>query len=266
MNRLDAAIEKYSEIAKYYTIYIDKPKFRRNRRIGTYERVQGYKKRSKKVIKHGIPKTTIQKIASWDPSKNYKYLDWILSTKLKLKLSYSTIEQFVILFHKAPQKFTYKNIYQYKTKRDILFDLHNASLSFSKSEHKKMGSYVVEETDDYKIIIPHTIEASKLYGSGTKWCTTNEKSFDFYNSSGTLYYCIVKNPRIIKFQEIKRNHMKIAIFIRGRGYFSKLISQLFLSDDSSLMNPEIIKDAYNNVDFFSKCLSHYYLFVLKRKS
>lgn len=254
MSRITDAIEKYGEVAKYTTLWVNKPRLRRSRRFGHTEVVNGYYKRIKSVTKHGIPKKRISQIALWDPSPNQKYLDWILSTKINLKLNYGTIQQFIILFHKAPQKFTYKDIYQYKTKRDILFDLHNASINLSKREVKNIGAYVIEETKDYKVIIPNTIEASRLYGSDTKWCTTQKNHFDFYNKEYIIYYCLIKKPSIVKLQSISHRLMKVAVIIHRET--QRL--QMWFSDDKQFDFPESLKNSYTTgVDFYTICLNHF---------
>ena len=50
------------------------------------------------------------------------------------------------------------------------------------------------EDDTWKVIIPKSEEASCLYGSNTKWCTTGREKnmFNAYNSEGPLYIFINK--------------------------------------------------------------------------
>jgi hypothetical protein len=51
---------------------------------------------------------------------------------------------------------------------------------------------VVLDNERFKIVVPLTFEASKLYGTGTKWCTTNKTHYDNYMGRGILYYIIDK--------------------------------------------------------------------------
>lgn len=51
---------------------------------------------------------------------------------------------------------------------------------------------IVFEDDNWKILIPLSFESSKLYGTGTKWCTTQKTYYDNYMRDGFLYYIIDK--------------------------------------------------------------------------
>ena len=64
----------------------------------------------------------------------------------------------------------------------------------SQKDVKKEGAEVVYEDDEWKIIIPHTKEASCIYGANTKWCTAGKNSnmFKYYNDKGRLYININK--------------------------------------------------------------------------
>jgi len=64
----------------------------------------------------------------------------------------------------------------------------------TQSEVKKEGAEVVYEDAEWKIVIPHTEEASCIYGAHTKWCTAgkNGNMFEYYNKRGPLYININK--------------------------------------------------------------------------
>ncbi|TFH41830.1 MAG: DUF3641 domain-containing protein, partial [ANME-2 cluster archaeon] len=59
----------------------------------------------------------------------------------------------------------------------------------SKKEIKEMVINVFEN-EKWLIIVPKTLESSRLYGMGTKWCTTQKNHFESYNKQGFLYYLI----------------------------------------------------------------------------
>ena len=67
MNRLEKAIQKYGEIAKFTDAQT-------TTKYGDTEL-----NRIKIITKKGIPVKTINNLSKWDPSGNNKYLDWILS-------------------------------------------------------------------------------------------------------------------------------------------------------------------------------------------
>ena len=86
-------------------------------------------------------------------------------------------------------------------KRDInaygsVMDLMRAvSDQRSSMDVKKEGAEKVYEDSDWVVIVPHTEEASKLYGKGTRWCTAadNDNWFNYYNNQGPLYINVDKN-------------------------------------------------------------------------
>jgi hypothetical protein len=64
----------------------------------------------------------------------------------------------------------------------------------TQSEVKREGAEVVYEDGEWKIVIPHTEEASCIYGAHTKWCTAGREHnmFNYYNKRGPLYININK--------------------------------------------------------------------------
>ena len=64
----------------------------------------------------------------------------------------------------------------------------------SQKEVKREGADVVYEDAKWKIVIPHTKEASCIYGANTKWCTAGREKnmFDYYHKQGPLYININK--------------------------------------------------------------------------
>jgi hypothetical protein len=79
------------------------------------------------------------------------------------------------------------------------FDEINNAVSIAEitAQSKNLEKQVklVYEDDEWLFIRPLTFNASKKYGSNTKWCTTTESSpeyFTKYASRGVLIYCINK--------------------------------------------------------------------------
>ena len=64
----------------------------------------------------------------------------------------------------------------------------------TQSDVKREGADVVYEDSEWKIVIPHTKEASCIYGANTRWCTAGREDnmFDYYNKEGLLYININK--------------------------------------------------------------------------
>jgi hypothetical protein len=234
MNRLENAVNKYGEIADF-------------------KKVDKNKQTVKIIHKKGIPVKTIQDISKWDPSGNNKYLDWILSRKTDTSLTYKTLKEFVSFFHTSPSKFTKKNIYQYQDENDIMNDLKNIPNKLSKSEIKKFGATIVNDTPEYKIVIPTTYLATKMYGSATKWCITTDKSkvFEKYASINQIYIVIIKDKSIIN-EKVGNRYHKLAILISFIDHYWVTIYDAL---DKSITKSDL-KKIYN-VDFLSICQKHF---------
>jgi len=69
---------------------------------------------------------------------------------------------------------------------------------------------LVYEDDEWLFIRPLTFNASKKYGSNTKWCTTTESNpeyFTKYASRGVLIYCLNKKSgyKVASFRSLDKN-------------------------------------------------------------
>lgn len=253
MNRLDIAIKNYGEVAT-----------KQSKFMSGVDRLGYYKVPQKTIIKKGVGIKTIRQLSKWDPSGNNKYLDWILNRKLNTKTKLDTLKDFVSCFHKMPHKFRYSDIYKYKTDEDITTELTALPNRLSKSEIKMYGAILIAETDQYKIVIPKTHMAAKMYGSGTKWCLTaaNPSTFNSYYESQIIYFCIVKDHSIIKIPNDMHNsdrklvyswYHKLAISF-GRHNINHL--QIWDAKDNPFHNLNDLPYRYS-VDFYTICRNHY---------
>jgi hypothetical protein len=70
------------------------------------------------------------------------------------------------------------------------------------------------DTDEYCIVIPLSYEASKIYGAGTKWCTTQEKYWLDYIGKYKLIYIIQKTTNEkYAISRMKDNNTKIQAWL-----------------------------------------------------
>jgi hypothetical protein len=174
-----------------------------------------------------VPSEVIEEFASNDPSGTNKYLDWMVYTK-SIGIGTSNVIKNINLFHKninkltkeffdefikenkfewlltdnSPVAKTFQNIYKSPKDINTYKDYGIASVIFksvdnvlSKSDVKKLEANVLYNSDDLLIMIPKSHRASCYYGAGTKWCTTNKESDDYfknYTNKGTLIYVINK--------------------------------------------------------------------------
>ena len=92
-------------------------------------------------------------------------------------------------------------------------ELHNSlSLAEMIVQTKEMEKQIkiVAEDENWLILRPLTFEASKKYGSNTKWCTTTENNpeyFNKYSKRGVLIYIINKSTgyKVASFYSLDKN-------------------------------------------------------------
>lgn len=81
-----------------------------------------------------------------------------------------------------------------------------------KTDEKKFSKMVIKhyETDDWLLVRPLTWSASKKYGAGSKWCTTQSHNYRYfydYSENAALIYCInLKTGYKVAFHEPIDNH------------------------------------------------------------
>lgn len=56
------------------------------------------------------------------------------------------------------------------------------------------GVTIISDTSEYKVVVPHTVEASQYYGRNTRWCTAAKMGnmFGEYAAAGDLYIILDK--------------------------------------------------------------------------
>jgi hypothetical protein len=173
-------------------------------------------------------KETINYLSEKDPSGNNKYLDWLCKQVFLNGFSMFDLIDDVDFYHnnlnritkdfienitsikKTPISYLSDEKKILKNPKDINSFSNIRSLEFFVSELEKFKTKGEIKKDDQKsksinrllntnevlVIEPLTVESSCKYGSGTKWCTSADKSenqFINYSKSGSLIYIIKKN-------------------------------------------------------------------------
>lgn len=135
------------------------------------------------IIKYPNIDWTILK--SFDPSPNFKYLDFI--GKNHSYCIANKLRQLLIKFEQKKNVLPEKDINKYTAK-----SLEEAleKLELSRKETKSTG--VVEVIDpripkEIKIYLLEGYRAAKQYCAGTKWCISKKSTFYDYCSDGNLY-------------------------------------------------------------------------------
>lgn len=149
--------------------------------------------------------------AEGHPGKKGKYTQWLLHAYQKGTITTESLNECYFLldvFHRFRQLLEEKDIMKYDTLqklRDALdpflddpyANKHETSKAMRIRKIKE-GAEKVYEDEDWAVFVPHTWEASRYYGKGTRWCTAYDSSdnyFNQYNSKGPLYININRRTK-----------------------------------------------------------------------
>ena len=156
--------------------------------------------REKYLITNQISDEEFNLIKDLDPSKNFKYVEKMIDVYVKESPSLEELANTFKDFDEMSKKNQLKNsdITSYGSFSDILDTTQNTFSEYKeKIETKAKGNEVdiVYEDDKVLVLIPRTHEAVCKYGSGTKWCITEEDPEHYLNylsKSITHYFVIMK--------------------------------------------------------------------------
>jgi len=156
--------------------------------------------------RYGVAERAAVLIGRMDPTDNQKYVEWLFKVRYvsigngRYRLNgefpatmEGAVRDALIWFErnlngKIPTEF--RDINKFKTIGEFLRKVQELATP-SRSEIKN-DVRVVFEDESWKIVVPLSFESSKLYGTGTKWCTTQKTYYDNYMRDGLLYYIIDK--------------------------------------------------------------------------
>ena len=179
-----------------------------------------------------IERNTFNEIVEADPTTVLKdskigvYCKWLLklytNKNLKLEDLYKATE-YISAFHQFKHKITNRDINSYKSLPE-LFEvvepfLEKEDVRFTNEDERKLAGQFKEvfRNEKYRIIIPLTLDASKYFGKGTEWCTTNTNMFKKYTkkqtndiSSKNLYIFYTENPKDrLQFHFFENQYMNV---------------------------------------------------------
>ncbi len=162
-----------------------------------------------------IPKDDYNKIVESDPTfksdKKQKgiYTQWLLDLYKAKKLPLEDIYK-ATNYLKIYQKFKHAIKADFNNLKSLqdLYELvepfeEKEEYIFSNDEERRLSKQFKEvfRNSKYRIIIPFTLGASRYFGKGTQWCTTNTDQFKFYTKTQTeditvdnLYIFYTENP------------------------------------------------------------------------
>ena len=149
----------------------------------------------------------IDVLADLDPSKTNKFLPLLIK---RFKEEYDSFKKYVgyeisglvgsenlralkdFNEHLDNNRTKIKDISLIKDFRDLHEQLVYAELKLKKRDLKKEIN-ILHKDNEWLVLKPLSYEASKIYGGGTKWCTSSreeDKSFYNYSNDGVLLYVI----------------------------------------------------------------------------
>ena len=149
-------------------------------------------------------KWDLEFIQGLDPSNNSKYLMFLARELDKVRGEFTdeymfndwggVVKKLLGHFHRYPEKYTERDIFNYESVEALSKSYKESLENVSKRELKKTGGQKIYQDGDYLVVIPTTKEASCLYGSGTKWCTTQDSGsyYRAYSRRGVLFYMLSK--------------------------------------------------------------------------
>lgn len=149
-------------------------------------------------------------ISSLDPTNTYKYVEFLIKNFKNGNIYYSSnTDEFkrylgtLILGSKEIEilnefeKHSRANRVKEKdiSKYDSFLQLETqVKIAEEIEKRKTLEKQILKlhEDDTWLILTPLSFDASKVYGSNTKWCVTEEKYWESYLSTHRLIYCIDK--------------------------------------------------------------------------
>jgi hypothetical protein len=148
----------------------------------------------------------IDVIAKVDPSDSYKYAEFLIkwfkelyNDKLYLGIELIGEENVVVLNefekHSKCNRIEKKDIGQHKSFTSLKIEVEKADEIVKLKELEKQTKKIYDD-GDWLAIIPLSFEASKSYGSNTKWCTTQEEHWDRYIKNYKLIYLIQRSSDV----------------------------------------------------------------------
>lgn len=160
-----------------------------------------------------------------------KKLQWVVMRLIDRDIRLEDIDRVCEVlqsFDRVKGRLMYKDINKYRKLSDLedeIASLEGEVLSKRQVDRitKLQGAeYIVDS--DLKVLWVKTVDAAKLYGSGTRWCTAGRNSniFDMYNRQGEVYIIIAGDRKFqFHYQSSQfMNERDVAVTVRDKQYLS----------------------------------------------
>jgi hypothetical protein len=153
----------------------------------------------------------IDMLAKVDPTSTYKYTEFLIKMTKKMFVddyddytsdiglniginivgwdNVDSLNEFEI--HSRAGRIKNSDISSYKNWKQIENSVKDAEEVVKQKEAEKQINKLYDDSE-WLVVIPLSFESSKVYGMGTKWCTTQENHWNDYISNYKLIYIINK--------------------------------------------------------------------------
>jgi len=229
--------------------------------------------------KYGTTERSANLMNRMDPTANKKYVEWLFKVRYvrpnrlaKYKVAgdfpatkEEDVKRALAWFEKnlkgkVPADF--RDINKFKTVTEFLNKVNEISVP-SRKEIKNSVRTVLDN-ERFKIVVPLTAESARLYGSGTRWCTTQKRYYENYTKSGVLYYIIDKgidrkfgvvvgdnagrNPNVanLSFFNNEDNGLRIGNIKNVYGSTFDVVTNAIKADFNEYINAKLKKKALND--------------------
>jgi hypothetical protein len=159
----------------------------------------------------------IKQLKEWFDGKTHEETQLIMGAELIGEDNVVTLNEFEI--HCRAGRIKKNDIGQHSGFRSIKDSVKDAEQIQKQKDTEKQVIKLLDN-DEYCVVIPLSYDASKVYGSNTKWCTTQERHWNDYIDKYKLIYIIDR-----------LNNDKYAVSIK-KGDSSKI--QGWLADDKEV--------------------------------
>lgn len=154
------------------------------------------------------PSDILNACVEFDPSPNGDFWMWIMNTYIKGGIQryedFYKVSEPLTIFMKFRKKIGITDINRIKSYDELrkvtepYKDEETASQA-KKGANEKMfaekQATLVHDDNKWRVVVPHTKEASCHFGQNTEWCTaasTSHNYFDDYSKTGDLYIILLK--------------------------------------------------------------------------
>jgi hypothetical protein len=150
----------------------------------------------------------IDMLAKVDPTSTYKYTEFLIkmikemfidddASDIGLNIGINivgwdnvdSLNEFEI--HSRAGRIKNSDISSYKNWKQIENSVKDAEEVVKQKEAEKQINKLYDDSE-WLVVIPLSFESSKVYGMGTKWCTTQENHWNDYISNYKMIYIINK--------------------------------------------------------------------------